>query len=218
MLRLIKNLTKVMFLFIKDYYRKGKILLLILPLITAAAFTGGILFNRSCFSQEKEVPVLSELEMFDRELVESYTGISFNYQPSISTDGRYITFSAIKVEIDRIKDVEIKLYDKENRKYIELPGINGKGWDLAPSISGDGRWIAFQSNRNGATKWDIFLYDVKTKKMTDLPNLNSIFPDFNPSISPDARFITFNSVRSLIPKVYLYDLNGKKITPLIEEE
>ncbi len=217
MLRLIKSVLKASCLFVKGYVRKGKLLNMLLPFIMILCLAGGFMLDRIYFTPQEDIPSLSEMEMFDKDLVESYIGVSVNYQPSISKDARFITFSAIKLEVNKVKDMEIKLYDKDTKKYVELPGINSKGWDLAPSISEDGRWIAFQSNRNGATRWDIFLYDVKAKKLVPLSGLNSVLPDFNPAISPEGRYITFNSMRSLIPKLYLYDIQAHKVVPLEEE-
>ena len=217
MFRLVKNLAKITFLFVSNYVRKGKMLHLFLPLIMLSCFFGGAFATKTFFAPKADI-CLSELEMFDKEITPNLMGVDVNYQPSVSKDARFITFSAIKVEINKVKDIEIKLYDKKTKKYVDLPGINSKGWDLAPSISADGRYIAFQSNRNGKTRWDIFLYDTKAKKLVPLPNINSILPDFNPSISPDGKYITYNSVRSLIPKIYLYDVGGRKVVPLTEDE
>ncbi len=217
MLRLIKNISLMVIYSIAYYTKKRKLHYFLIPLLLVLCFTGGILTGTHVSNEEKEFSLYS----MDRNSLEniepSFIGLNVNYQPSLSKDGRYVAFSAIKLEVNKISDIEIKLYDTKARKYVILPGINSKGWDLAPSITADGRYIAFQSNRDGVTQWNIYLYDVEGKKFVDLPNLNSPFPDFNPSISPEGNFITFNSMRSVVPKVYLYSMEEKKIKPLMED-
>jgi Tol biopolymer transport system component len=218
MLCLIKNISSVVIISIAYYLKKGKLHYFVIPLLLALSFTGGLMTARNV---NKAPPELDSIYQSNRDILNqiepAFLGVNVNYQPSVSKDGRYITFAAINVELKKIKDINIKLYDTKIRKYIDLPGLHGKGWDLAPSITADGNLIAFQSNRGGITKWDIYLYNVETKKLVDLPNLNSSFPDFNPSISPEGNFITFNSLRSLVPKIYMYNLEEKKIKPLSEE-
>jgi Tol biopolymer transport system component len=200
------------------YAKKGKLHYFLIPLLLVLCFTGGILTGRNSSHKENDLSSLYPLDRNTLEKIEpSFIGLNVNYQPSLSKDGRYVAFASINIEVNKIKDIEVKLYDTKTRKYVVLPGINSRGWDLAPSITADGRYIAFQSNRDGVTQWNIYLYDVEGKKFVEVPNLNSPFPDFNPSISPEGNFITFNSLRSLVPKVYLYSMEEKKIKPLMED-
>jgi len=218
MLRLIKNISLMAIYSTAYYTKKGKLHYFVIPLLLVLCFTGGILTGRNVTGDNREISCLYPMDRDTLENIEpSFIGLNVNYQPSLSKDGRYVAFSAIKLEVNKIKDIEIKLYDTKTRKYVILPGINSKGWDLAPSITADGRYIAFQSNRDGVTQWNIYLYDVEGKKFVELPGLNSPFPDFNPSISPEGNFITFNSLRSVVPKVYLYSMEEKKIKPLVIE-
>ncbi|MEQ8224991.1 MAG: hypothetical protein ABRQ37_21920 [Candidatus Eremiobacterota bacterium] len=217
MLRLIKNISLIAIYSIACYTKKRKLHYLVIVLLLVLCFTGGMLTGRNVIHDEREVYSLSPMDITPGNIEPSFIGLNVNYQPSLSKDGRYVAFSAIKLEVNKIKDIEIKLYDTTARKYVVLPGINSRGWELAPSITADGRYIAFQSNRDGVTQWNIYLYDVEGKKFVDLPGLNSPFPDFNPSISPEGKFITFNSLRAVVPKVYLYSMEEKKIKPLMEE-
>lgn len=146
--------------------------------------------------------------------VEGLSEMRFRGFPSISPDGRYIAFNDILIENRQVKDITICLYDRKADKLIDLPGLKIKGWDISPSVSKDGRYIAFQSNRSGKHFWNIYLYDTKSQKMVDLPNMNSILPDVNPSISADGNQITFASLRNRKMEVYTYDRNTKKVTPL----
>ncbi|MEQ8168051.1 MAG: hypothetical protein ABRQ38_04075 [Candidatus Eremiobacterota bacterium] len=218
MVRLIKNISLIVIYSITCYTKKRKLHYSVIPLLLVLCFTGGMLTGRNVTHEDRDISSLYSIDRNSLENIEpSFIGLNVNYQPSLSKDGRYVAFSAIKLEVNKIKDIEIKLYDTTSRKYVILPGINSKGWDLAPSITADGRYISFQSNRDGVTQWNIYLYDVEGKKFVDVPGLNSPFPDFNPSISPEGKFITFNSLRSVVPKVYLYSMEEKKIKPLMED-
>jgi len=218
MIRLMKSLFAVLIILIAGNMRKGRLIYLIVPGLILLSLTGGILIG-SAFNRHNNLPANSfTAENLNDDLSGTFIGMSFNYAPSISKDGQYIAFSEVQLDLGKVKDVVVKLYDTKSRRYIDLPGIHNKnGWDLSPSINSDGNVIVFQSNRKGKTNWDIYLYDCKARKIVDLPRLNSIFPDFNPSISPDGKYITFNSVRALIPKVYVYNTEEKKVSPLFEE-
>lgn len=90
-----------------------------------------------------------------------------------------------------------------------IPGMGGaqpNGFSGRPAISGDGRYIAFESNAsnlvpddtNGRT--DIFLYDTQTGSMkrvsvaSDGTQANSY--SGTPSISADGRYVVFESLAS----------------------
>ncbi len=80
-------------------------------------------------------------------------------------------------------------------------------FSFSPSISANGRYVAFESpasdlignDKNGSTA-DIFVYDRKTKKTklisrsTDANGANG--SSINPSISADGRFVAFSSTAS----------------------
>jgi len=218
MMRLIKSLFAVLVILIAGNMKKGRLIYFLIPGLMILSLAGGIIIG-SLFNRGHNLPSNTfTAENLNDDLSGTFMGVSFNYAPSISKDGQYIAFSEVQLELGKVKDVVVKLYDTRSRRYMDLPGIHNKnGWDLSPSISSDGNFIVFQSDRKGKTNWDIYLYDCKSRKLLDLPRLNSIFPDFNPSISPDGKYITFNSVRALIPKVYVYSTEEKKVSPLFEE-
>ncbi|MCH8910568.1 MAG: PD40 domain-containing protein [Chloroflexi bacterium] len=78
--------------------------------------------------------------------------------------------------------------------FVSLPGLNSDHYDASPSLSQDGRLVAFESDRPGGQgRSDIYLYDRDTQSLLSLPNLNSALNEGSSSISGDGRFIVFTS-------------------------
>jgi Tol biopolymer transport system component len=76
--------------------------------------------------------------------------------------------------------------------------------DEQPALSGNGRYLAFVSNRNG--KRSIMLYDLKEQQFLDLPHLNrrDAIAE-SPSLSYNARYIVYLASDSGRPEIELYD-------------
>ena len=149
--------------------------------------------------------------------------------PSISADGRYITFiSDLKfVSEDTISGSwDIYVYDRQT-KLIEIAGLSQDetqtGWASIkrnPSISADGRYIAFESygkliSKDNNSNDDIYVYDriEKTVELISVasdgtPTASRILSgdSTNPSISADGRYVAFqSSAKDLVPE----DTNNK---------
>lgn len=82
--------------------------------------------------------------------------------------------------------------------------LNSRYTDEQPTLSGNGRFMAFVSNRNG--KQQILLYDLQQKQFVDLPRLNKedAIAD-SPSLSHTARYIVYLASDQGRPEVELYD-------------
>jgi len=61
--------------------------------------------------------------------------------------------------------------------------------DIHPSLSPDGRWLAFSSNRSGP--WDIYILDLHNGELTRLTESQQF--ESSPSWSPDGNLIAFES-------------------------
>jgi Tol biopolymer transport system component len=64
---------------------------------------------------------------------------------------------------------------------VDLPGLNTDDQEAQPSISPDGRYIAFQSDRGGG-EMDVYVYDRQAGALIPTPGLNSSAYDGNPNI------------------------------------
>ena len=76
--------------------------------------------------------------------------------------------------------------------------------DEQPALSGNGRFLAFVSNRDGSRS--ILLYDLRDKRFVLLPRLNrrDAIAE-SPSLSYNARYIAYVASDSARPEIELYD-------------
>ncbi len=126
--------------------------------------------------------------------------------------GRFVVFTSNRQEGRN----HLFLLDRETGQLDPLPEANSPGAnDAYPAISGDGRYIVFQSDRRGQS--DIFLFDRVSRSLDPLPEANhpTAFDGF-PSISPDGRIIVFESDRvDRKPRVFLFDRESRALSELI---
>ena len=144
-----------------------------------------------------------------------------SYFSGIPADGRFVAFQSQAgnlVDNDRNGLYDVFIRDVRDGTTelvsVSLSGSSGAGLGLAPDISGDGRYVVFQSNAanlvdndtNG--QWDVFLRDTVEKKTTRV-SLTDAGKQANdrsdePSITPDGRYILFHSGARLVER----DTNG----------
>ena len=140
-------------------------------------------------------------------------GNSWSYYPSISADGRYVAFyswASNLVSGDTNDEHDIFVHDRQTgqttRVSVASDGSQGNGSPYQPSISADGRYVAFHSyasnlvsgDTNGA--WDVFVHDRQTGQTTrvSVASDGSQGNDWSlrPSISADGRYVAFMSSAS----------------------
>lgn len=93
--------------------------------------------------------------------------------------------------------------------------LNSRYNDEQPAISGDGRWLAMVSNRNG--RREILLYDLQLRNFVELPGLNlSNAINDSPSLSRTGRYIAYISSIQGRPDIFVYD-RATKQTQLITQ-
>lgn len=70
--------------------------------------------------------------------------------------------------------------------------LAGDALDQEPSLSANGRWLAFASDRSGGTGgWDVYLYDLANSRFVRLPRANTSGDERHPSVSADGSRIAF---------------------------
>lgn len=164
------------------------------------------------------------------------TRVSFNssgvqadrgsHWPSISADGRYVAFMSEATNLvsgDTNAQWDIFVYDRQTaattRVSVDNAGVQGNGYSDSPSISADGRYVAFASDAsnlvsgdtNGTT--DVFIHDRQLKVTARLSLSTSSGQgngsSLSPLISADARYVAFSSYAS---NLVAGDTNGSSDT------
>ena len=140
-------------------------------------------------------------------------GNSLSFNPSISGDGRYVSFASYATNLvpdDTNASSDIFLHDTQTgqttRVSVSSAGSQGDSFSSNPSISIDGRYVAFASyatnlvsgDTNGSP--DIFLRDTQTGQTTRVSVSSAGIQGNNlsyfPSLSSDGRFVAYESKSS----------------------
>jgi Ca2+-binding RTX toxin-like protein len=144
-------------------------------------------------------------------------GITYTNFPSISADGRFVAFASnssniVPGDTNNTYDMFVRdtLTNTTTLVSLDSAGTQGNGTNVlgTPSISADGRFVAFSSRAfnivPGGTniRFDMFVRDTLTNTTTlvsldSAGNQGNIFSS-SPSISADGRFVAFISDASNI--------------------
>lgn len=138
---------------------------------------------------------------------------------SMSSDGNLIAFASWNRPGGPGTGYHVFLLDKSAKKLVDLPGLNSQSFDdRMPALSGDGRFLAFASNRKGGVGLtDLYLYDRKESKLANVPELNTKHTELEPALNADGRLIAFASERpggAGGRDIFLFDRIAGKHLPL----
>lgn len=163
----------------------------------------------------------------------------FSGAPTISADGRFIAFSSEASNLvpnDNNYSFDIFIRDRQGNGTTERVSVASNGdeandYSNYPSISANGRFVAFESSATNLVpndnnrKLDIFVRDLEKNGITERVNISTNggeadFSSFSPAISADGRFVAFSSeARNLIPDdnnylcdIFVRDRQGAGIT------
>lgn len=91
-----------------------------------------------------------------------------------------------------------------NQLPVTTTTLNSRYTDEQPALSGNGRYVAFVTNRDGDRQ--LVMYDLQNRWFVDLPQLNQQGAIAeNPSLSLTGRYIAYIATNQGQPKVALYD-------------
>jgi len=140
-----------------------------------------------------------------------------SFDPSISADGRYVAFvssasNLVPVDTNNNKDIFIRdrLAGTTSRVSFSSTGAPGNNLSENPSISADGRYVAFVSSASNLVPGDtnglpdIFVRDrlvgTTTRVSVSSAGVQGNNMSERPSISADGRYVAFGSIASsLVP-------------------
>lgn len=141
---------------------------------------------------------------------------------SISADGRYVAFSSAAIELvpgDTNGFIDVFVRDRATRTTVRasigVHGLQGNGPSEHPSISADGRWVAFQSWSDNLVFGDTsqnpecFVRDLRdgvtVRVSVASGGVQAWGSSTDPVISADGRFVAFDSTS---PVLVPGDTNG----------
>ncbi len=137
-------------------------------------------------------------------------GNDYSFNPSISANGRYVAFESaatnlVSGDTNGYQDVFVR--DRKLHKTylvsVSSAGLQGNSASYDPSISADGRYVAFDSEAGNLVSAatddrDVFVRDLKLHR-TSMVSVSSAGIQGNdisalPAISADGRYVAFESV------------------------
>jgi Tol biopolymer transport system component len=142
--------------------------------------------------------------------------------PDISESGRYVVFQSNATNLvandgNGVTDIFIRDRNKDKTKRVSTRSNGGEanGPSLQPSISADGRYLAFASSASNLVsgdsngQFDVFVKNLKNGKVTRVSERSNGTQgngtSSDPSISPDGRHVVFTAAATnLVPD----DSNG----------
>jgi Tol biopolymer transport system component len=150
-------------------------------------------------------------------------GAASSYAPAISADGRFVAFQSDASNLvagDTNDSPDIFVHDfrtgQTTRVSVDSNGAQANGGSLGPSISADGRFVAFWSSARNLVRGDsngsgdVFVHDMCSGSTTRV-DVGSLGNETNnasgdaPAISADGRYVAFDSHAS---NLVLGDTNG----------
>jgi Tol biopolymer transport system component len=143
-------------------------------------------------------------------------GSGASSQPTISADGRYVAFTSVATLAPTPggSGTQIFLRDAQANTTTlvsQAAGVAGNGASSEPTISADGRFVAFTSASGNLTgdpdpgPSQIFLRDTQSSTTTLVSQATGVAvavgngASSEPTISADGRYVAFTSVATLAP-------------------
>jgi Tol biopolymer transport system component len=133
-----------------------------------------------------------------------------SYEPAISADGRFVAFHSDAFNLvggDTNSRLDVFVYDRQlgttERVSVDSAGVQGNDMSVFPSVSADGRFVAFHSvasnlvggDTNGSA--DVFVRDRQlgtTERVSlDSQGVQGNNHSVDPLISADGRYVAFAS-------------------------
>ena len=159
-----------------------------------------------------------------------------SFSADVSDDGRFVVFESgamnlSDIDLDRTFDIFVRDRELGTTELVSVSstGEAGNFSSSDPSISGDGRFVVFDSGADNYSEgdsnqaYDSFVHDRSTGT-TEIVSVDSAgdlgrWGGASPEITPDGRFVLFSSLSKLVPRdtnkkedAYLHNLETGRTT------
>ena len=136
------------------------------------------------------------------------------YVPALSGNGEWLAYNTTNTDLLG-PPAQLLLYHVSDARLVipQRPLAFLNPWN--PSLSYDGRYLAFQTQEGAYFQLDIVLMDAFADTLVRTPKLHAFgAADFAPSLSGDGKLIAFSTNRWGSFDVALYDLAGDSLIDL----
>jgi Tol biopolymer transport system component len=140
-------------------------------------------------------------------------GTQQSIYPALSADGRYVAFESnapnlVPGDTNNVRDIIVRdlVGLTTERVSVDSAGVQANGACFWPSISSDGRYVAFHSSATNLVAGDtnatldVFVHDRQTgttvRVSVDSAGVQGGGQSLNPTISLTGRYVTFESAAS----------------------
>lgn len=135
---------------------------------------------------------------------------STSFHSDLSADGRYVAFQCFATNLvaddtNEVGDIFVhdRVMGETRRVSVASDSTQGNGESSAPSISADGRYVAFDSEANNLVsndinwRMDVFVYDRQTEQTVRVSvasnGVQGNRRSYTPKISTDGQYVLFSS-------------------------
>ena len=169
---------------------------------------------------------------------EGTQGNNGSYDPSVSDDGRFVAFLSRATNLvanDTNSVLDIFVHDRQTltttHVSVSSGGVEGNSYCFSPTISANGRYVAFESDSNNLVdgdtnnRRDVFVHDrntgLTTRASVDSAGGQSVGESDRRYISANGRYVAFSSSGinllpgdSLAEGIFVHDRNTGATTPV----
>lgn len=134
------------------------------------------------------------------------------YNPAVSADGRWVAFESAEGNLNFAKRYgKMSVYVRDLRRGITRLGSRSLNdaprSAYNPTISGDGRWVAYESSESENGRLEVWAQDMRRGR-----TLLVAEGAYEPALSPDGGRVAYTAMRDGRSQVFVHDLRTRATT------
>ncbi len=183
----------------------------VISLAISSVMIATMVLSAALLPGAKPALAATQVVSIQRVSVPSAEGNNWSVNPSISADGRYVAFESAASNLvpgDNNGGADVLLRDRETGEItivsVASSGTQGNADSVGPSISADGRYVAFVSlagnlvDSDNDVTLDVLVRDLETRETSlislSTDNVKGNGQSWDPCISADGRYVAFHSI------------------------